>query len=406
MASDREAGMSEREDRVPALDGLRGLAILLVLVHHGVYFNPATPTETTFARLAGGWDSWGWVGVDLFFVLSGYLITNILLRTRDRPAYFTNFYARRTLRIFPLYFLSLVLFFHLVPPLLGDITRVPPGERVYFWTYTLNFYYGLENRIPLWMSHFWSLCVEEHFYLFWPAVVYIADRRVAHVCVAILFGTALLRFGLYGMGMKPLALYCMTITRIDALALGGLIASLQRASGGIQQFRRLSMGLLAVLAVAILVLAYFTGGLYALKLPVILFGLTPIALFWGCVLLLLVSAPPRGMLDRSFSHPVLRWLGKYSYGLYVFHLPVLGYLHQALSTRDELTLGNFLPVVLGTQIPMVLLQAFLMTAISAVIAYISFHLYEQPFLSLKRHFITRVDRSPPHPTELQPEPAM
>jgi peptidoglycan/LPS O-acetylase OafA/YrhL len=374
--------MAQHDDRVPVLDGLRGVAILLVLVHHGIYFTPASPTDETFVKLVGGWNAWGWVGVDLFFVLSGYLITNILLATRDRPGYFRNFYARRTLRIFPLYFLSLALFFYLLPPVAGDITRVPADERPWFWTYTLNFYYGLANHVPIWMSHFWSLCVEEHFYLFWPAVVYLAGRRVPQVCVAIIVGTALLRGALYLAGLKPLALYLMTVTRMDALALGGLIAAWQRTPAGLAQARTACCRLLPAFGAVIVGLAGFTSGLAPLQVPVILFGLTPVALFWGCFLVVLVTAPAGGVLQRVFSGRVLTWLGKYSYGLYIFHFPLVGYLQQAIHAEY----GPTLPLVLGSQIPGAVAHAVVMVAGSSAVAFTSFHIYEKPFLTLKRFF--------------------
>jgi peptidoglycan/LPS O-acetylase OafA/YrhL len=376
--------MAPHESRVPVLDGLRGLAILLVLVHHGIYFTPANPTEETFVKVVGGWDAWGWIGVDLFFVLSGFLITNILLATRHRPGYFRNFYARRTLRIFPLYFLSLAIFFYLLPPVAGDITGVPANERLWFWTYTMNFYYGLANRIPIWMSHFWSLCVEEHFYLFWPAVVYLAGRRVPHVCVAIIIGTAVLRGVLFLAGFKSLALYCMTVTRADALALGGLIAVWQRSPVGLDRIRITCRRLLPALGALIVGLAVFSSGLTPLRapVPVILFGLTPIALFWGCFLVVLVTAPARGVLDRMFSGRVLTWLGKYSYGLYIFHFPLVGYLQRAI--HEEF--GSTLPLVLGSQIPAAVAHAAVMVAGSSAIAFTTFHIYEKPFLSLKRFF--------------------
>src|SRR5205085_4374804 len=135
-----------------------------------------------------------------------------------------------------------------------------------FWTYTLNFYYGLSNRIPIWMSHFWSLCVEEHFYLFWPAVVYLAGRRVPQVCVALIVGTAVLRGVLYVAGLKPLALYCMTITRMDALALGGLIAAWQRSPSGLARVRAACRRLLPAVGGLIVGVAVFTAGLAPLPL--------------------------------------------------------------------------------------------------------------------------------------------
>lgn len=154
-----------------ALDGIRGLAILAVTLYRLCKeLDPeAHPVLAIIRRFAPV----GERGVDLFFVLSGFLITGILLRTKSQPHYFRNFMARRVLRIFPLYFLSLVLGILVIPNLLNTNSfDLASREQFYLWTYTSNFRMAWLNE---WcfgaFDHFWSLAVEEHFYLIWPAVV-------------------------------------------------------------------------------------------------------------------------------------------------------------------------------------------------------------------------------------------
>ena len=150
---------------IPALDGLRGIAILLVLIHHLTIYRPE-----------GGLDSWiaavplfGWCGVNLFFVLSGFLITGILLDTRDSPVFYRSFFARRVLRIFPLYYGVLFLGFVLAPLLL-PMPDAYGRHQLWLWTYLANFAMPFGKGEPA-FSHFWSLCVEEQFYLVWPFLV-------------------------------------------------------------------------------------------------------------------------------------------------------------------------------------------------------------------------------------------
>ena len=167
--------------QIPALDGLRGIAIAAVMVFHFTLYGPYSnalmrglPAIGPALHLAMA----GWGGVDLFFVLSGYLITAILLRTKAAPGYFRRFYARRVLRIFPLYYLFLAVGIALS-------SRLPPAWsaegswQLWLWTYLTNFKIGSAgwSSVPRAYEHFWSLAVEEQFYLLWPLLVFKLDER-------------------------------------------------------------------------------------------------------------------------------------------------------------------------------------------------------------------------------------
>src|SRR5260370_16732322 len=179
---------------LPGLDGIRGLAILLVMAVH--FIGDATPRN--FAeRLAVKLASYGVLGVDLFFVLSGFLITGLLLDAKNDPHYFRNFYARRILRIFPLYYLVLALLFLVLPRLIAltPALELARERQVWLWTYTANFYIAAKSSWAAltYVSHFWSLAIEEHFYLLWPLAVFLLSREtLARICLAAIGGAPLL----------------------------------------------------------------------------------------------------------------------------------------------------------------------------------------------------------------------
>lgn len=165
------------------LDGLRGFAILLVLCSHLVSLPPGGRSPFV-DRLVGMILGLGWVGVDLFFVLSGFLITGILVQSRGGPHYFRNFYARRSLRIFPLYYLFLAIATFISPLLLSpeSILTLPKEHAWVYWLYLSNFG-GKPSEA---FAHTWSLAVEEQFYLVWPAIVFFAKPvAMRRVCVSL-----------------------------------------------------------------------------------------------------------------------------------------------------------------------------------------------------------------------------
>ena len=159
---------------IPALDGVRGLAVLMVMTFH--FFQRDDWRHIPIGRALTSISHIGQTGVDLFFVLSGFLITGILLDAKGSPHYFRTFYVRRVLRIFPLQYVALAFFFFVLP-LIANVPWVPFGDQLWGWLYAINLhttFSSTEARLP---GHFWSLAVEEHFYFIWPAVVLMCSRR-------------------------------------------------------------------------------------------------------------------------------------------------------------------------------------------------------------------------------------
>jgi peptidoglycan/LPS O-acetylase OafA/YrhL len=211
---------------VPALDGLRGLAILIVVLYHcRTVGRPPRAIASLFEI--------GWTGVDLFFVLSGFLITGILLDSRSASNYFSSFYARRVLRIFPLYYLALSLV------LLGGSLRLLPsgdhaGTPAWYFIYAQNWKFV---DVPF-LGHFWSLAVEEQFYFLWPLIVYLfPERRVLQIAIAGSVIAIPLRSVLLSSGINPNYIYWNTFTRMDALLMGAACACLLK-EGWTEQLAR------------------------------------------------------------------------------------------------------------------------------------------------------------------------
>lgn len=353
----------------------------------------------------------GWCGVDLFFVLSGFLITGILYDTKSNNAYFKTFYARRALRIFPLYyavvFLSLVVLpaiaTHLPAAAQTKLDRFGKieGDQWMYWTYLSNFAIAQAGKFRHGILDIsWSLAIEEQFYLVWPAVVYFFSRStLIRICIGAIAFALAFRCYLLATGVNPVALHVLTPSRLDALAVGAFIALVVRDEGGIERLAAAARVL--VPAIGLLLLANFfyrydmhsgrdgEEGLFSANLPEVqTVGLTVIAIFFGAILVRAVAASRREIdspnmrrskLVRIFESPLLRSFGKYSYAMYLFHLPL-----RAL-VRDGFLKEKHLPILGGTEVPAQIIFTAVCIAITYVAAWLSWNLYEKHWLALKRY---------------------
>ncbi len=373
---------SRGRPRVPTLDGLRGIAILLVLLHHFALYGDLRPDGAVdkMVFLAAGA---AWTGVDLFFVLSGFLITGILYDAKGSAFYFRHFYIRRCLRIFPLYYAVLALFCLALPLMTqsGQSHHALPSDQAWYWTYLVNVKIAVDGwpQVPL-LAHFWSLSVEEQFYLVWPVLVFLLTcRTLIAVCGACVVLGLSVRLGL-GWAGQPLAAYVLTPARIDSLAMGALLALLARQPDGLWSWRR-SAWLIAVGTGAALALTMgWRGGLSTGDPVVYTMGFTLLACFFGALLTLAVTAAAGSTLARVFSSRTLRFAGRYSYGLYVFHHPIL-----ILTSRNFFTVSD-LPRVWGSQLPALGVYVALAGGLSLAAALASWHFYESRILRLKERF--------------------
>jgi peptidoglycan/LPS O-acetylase OafA/YrhL len=351
-----------------ALDGIRGLAILAVTLYRLCKeLDPeAHPVLAIIRRFAPV----GERGVDLFFVLSGFLITGILLRTKSQPHYFRNFMARRVLRIFPLYFLSLVLGILVIPNLLNTNSfDLASREQFYLWTYTSNFRMAWLNE---WcfgaFDHFWSLAVEEHFYLIWPAVVLLLTRRqLCIVCMTIIAVVCVARTVAALDSRFDVAVSVATFFRADGLSFGAMLAILLTSSISRVTIRRAGWVMLALLLPLLFGVAVI--GQRFLEIPS---TLCPAVCSASMAVVLLSNR--KASLVRLLESGCLRALGKYSYGMYVIQLPLVTMLPMtkmiSLLPTDPLIPSSV--YVIG------------MFAMIILIAMVSFHFFESHFLRLKK----------------------
>jgi peptidoglycan/LPS O-acetylase OafA/YrhL len=367
--------------RRPALDGVRGIAILMVLAFH---FLPGDLTASPHT-LVGTWAAvanFGGGGVDLFFVLSGFLITGILLDEQKTAGYFRNFYARRALRIFPLYYGVLFACFILLP----IVHRFSPEEQAlaqrqgWLWTYTANI---LAGRFPEWMlsggrlsfDHIWSLCVEEHFYLIWPLATFLLSRRaLAWCCVAMIAAAPALRWALYARGDPTLAFYVWTPCRMDGMAMGALLALLAQRSDGGAGSRRWALPMFAI-TITWIALTWndpARGLVYATS---------QMTLASAAVIVLAATSGPRHPLTRLLTAAPLTFFGKYSYAIYVLH-PLLRKNLVAKIMSLQAVRSRIATTELNRTVT--LLALGLIT--SAIVGWLSWHVFEKHFLKLKRFF--------------------
>jgi peptidoglycan/LPS O-acetylase OafA/YrhL len=395
----QELSAPMRSTHMPALDGVRGVAVLVVMILHFTILNPANGAEHLFYLGA----SFGWAGVDLFFVLSGFLITGILIDAKSGDAYFRTFYMRRALRIFPLYYAFLIFIFW-IWPLLSPSTPEPLGPRLWTLGYMGNFLFAFNGweGVPGHTTHLWSLAIEEQFYFIWPLVVFLAGRRtLVKICLWAIALAWFTRLGFHlGLG-HGVAGYALLPARMDALALGALLSVMVRSPGWVETLRanlpRMAWGGLALLVLTCSLTPFLAPGdglLPPLQLHVQLLGYPAVDLL-SLALVGYAILPGVHKEGSLLMNSTLRRLGKYSYALYLLHIPLRNVL------IDRVFPGGDLPVLLGSQIPAQLLLIVGSILVTYVVALLSWNLFERHFLTLKRHFEYRKPE-PPTPAGLQP----
>ena len=377
-------GSSNPSRRVPELDGIRGMAILLVLIwHYGVVISE--PAPDSFLFYVQSILSLTWSGVDLFFVLSGFLIGGILIENKGASNYFKVFYARRICRILPLYFFSLFLFFLLIF-IFPSLNTASPINWLFenslpLWTYatfTQNITMAQFGSFgSSWLSVTWSLAVEEQFYLVLPVVIFSFSRRkLPFLLTCFILAAPLLRFALYFIHPRPrFAGYMLMPCRADALLLGVLCAYIIHNRQLAAKHLRILYGVFILLTLGVIGII---SSIINTKLigPFTLhpFVYTWLALLYACFLLIAITEK-RGLFSAIARIRWLRNLGFISYGVYVYHIAALGLTHALFSGHE--------PQVNGWKDAFVTFIALLLTL---AISHLSWKFFEKPIVAIGHSF--------------------
>lgn len=364
----------------PALDGLRFFAFLFVFLHHALAgASSHNPFINIFLIII---QKNGWVGVDLFFVLSGFLITSLLLRERERFGNYSlkNFWIRRSLRIWPLYYLALFVGFFIVPfisaHLLGsDYSDLKYSRQIQTelplylsflgnWAVVFNGYGYFTN-----ISHLWTISIEEQFYFIWPLILlFITNfKKTLATCFTILIISLLTRLGLaLGMVAHP-GIYTNTFARMDTLIMGAMLALvIFQKPNFLNLAKRASRTFFVILVFLAFLLFLSKVNVFNPKLIFeVVFGYLVIGLF---MVYFLLSAIQQNYFRAFLSFKPFVYLGKISYGLYVWHVMAINIAYQ-IATRLDSRL--FIP---------------LSATLTFIIAFLSYNLFEKMFLKYKEKY--------------------
>lgn len=372
---------SQPRAELPGLDGMRALAVAAVLFFHSFGGElRGIPALDAFFKVCHG----GWCGVDLFFVLSGFLLTRIMLVTRSKPNFFKNFYGRRVLRIFPLYYTVLAVC-ALVWFLNGAINK-PLAAQVAPWAacYGLNIFITLRHEylpvLGLNLNHFWTLCIEEHFYLLWPIAVYMLRGRNLLIAALTLSAAVPLSRSLYLAATNDrIGAYVLTPFHMEGLLMGAALAYFLSQPAAREFITRHAAKLVALTAVPMVWLAFATA--FDVENAIMCsVGFTLISCFFVSFLAFVVTTNVSSPVVRFLELPPLRLVGRHSYAMYVLHYQVLTLMFQYRidDLVTKLTKSSTAGAVLGVGVGSIL--------ITLALSILSWHLLEKHFLRLKVFF--------------------
>jgi peptidoglycan/LPS O-acetylase OafA/YrhL len=360
--------LTAKRDYYEAFDGLRGLAILMVILYHGA-------GDIFFLK-------WGWLGVDLFFVLSGFLITEILLNTESKVNFFRNFYLRRAFRILPLYYFTTVLFLWLS-------ANIPLWHEqwVFYKSSLLYLFFNLHNWLVIFNSlhlkkemflHYWSLSVEEQYYFLWPLAIYFlkSRKKLEMLLASLLLMIILFRAGLFICYRDSPKLFLIQFyTRIDGLLIGSLTAVYKfYCPERVYKLIKYTTGIsLLIYSVFVLVMK-FSGSSFP-HFPV--FGYTVVSFMFSYLTLSLIYSK-KSPFFRLATSSFLKTIGKVSFGLYIYHWIFLVLLRPSISKGLLLIKYNLGYVNI--------LSSVFCAILSFVTAMASYHFFEKPILKWKENY--------------------
>lgn len=395
--------MSEPARRIPQLDGIRGAAILLVVIWHFVVVPiMQAPQESTITRFIAHAGLLTWSGVDLFFVLSGFLIGGILIDAKGSPNYFRTFYIRRVFRILPIYMLVVIVYL-LLWGFAGGHRRAlqetlgsPMPWYVYF-TFTQNFWLAHRAWDSIYLTLSWSLAVEEQFYILLPAIIRVLPKRsLLLVATTLALGSAVSRCLLYlhyGASWSTAA-YTLIFSRADALMIGVICAVLlrdRRWKGHLTENPWIAKVSFVMFGFGVAVLTFKGWGMGTR--PMSTLGFTCLALFYASALMIAMVSP-QGWLSRAFRARWLMWLGTIAYGLYLFHVITLTVIFRILLHQPPAMANGF-----------DILTALSALVVTLCLAQLSWKYFESKLVQLGHRFTYGSRTSTRSPVPLSVAPA-
>lgn len=359
-------------NRIVAIDGIRGLAVILILIWHfgnNALANNGSKLANYFKLIT----TYCWSGVDLFFVLSGFLLGGILLKNKNSPYYFKTFYFRRICRIFPLYFLVLTLIFLLILPNVESSSwshETPIPNWTYF-AFCQNIFMGLEATLGnKWLTHTWSLGLEEQFYIILPLIIYFLPKRAL---IGLLVICSLLAPYFRYQSNNWFEAFNFLHCRFDALFVGVLAAILIQSEVFSNWLRKKGLLLLCLLFIGILVILLMSANLISIYsyLENSVFAIT------YALLIIIIAGGTSPQLNKLFETKLLVKTGLISYCLYLVHQPINGLLHHLIYSSSPM-INTFEQLFI----------TILSLSISVLISIASFNYFERHFLKVghKAHY--------------------
>jgi peptidoglycan/LPS O-acetylase OafA/YrhL len=357
------------------IDVLRGIAILLVVIVHSTLL-PGIDAKY-FKMIA----SLGSFGVDLFFVISGFLITNILLRANRDKSYFKNFYLRRILRIFPLYYGFLIFFILILPLLISPSSysksfQLLKDNQLFYWLYIPNYLFSFYPE-KIKFFHLWSLAIEEQYYMIWPLFVrYLNVRKLMVILIAVIITSFCLRCYFVSQQYNQYLIWSFTPIRLEAIALGSMVAILHNKTDMILSKGNLDRAICLLVLIIFSLLVYLKG-FYWNDAIVQSVGILLMDLLFAFIIIKFISIAD---LKHSAVNNLLLKLGKYCYAIYMFHELILGRVFDKVVKLNLDNLGAS-----GPYLKIIIIFSFTLI-LSYLAAWVSWNAYEKWFIKLKHRF--------------------
>ena len=340
------------------LDGVRAIAVIMVMFYH---FFKDVDVHHDMLILVKKMSLFGKTGVSLFFVLSGFLITRILLNTKKNDSYFKSFYIKRVLRIFPLYYFFLMIYYFVVPCFLNQ-SFADFSQQIWYWTFMQNFAltFDWNNVGPI---HYWSLSVEEHFYLFWPLIIYYCSlKNIKWAILSLCVISFVVRFILIENHIEE---SLFTFARFDELAIGSFLAILELEKKLVTENLRKFITVFIIFLIPLIYISLNNGNYSLLESCA---RYLVLAMVYGSFVAIAIVIEPNNFLKKALDSSALKSIGKISFGLYVYH-PIC----------FDIVI-NYLKI---TNLGFTLLLSF---GLAYLVSILSYNLLEKKFLMLKSQF--------------------